>query len=180
MRKQYLVAIALACAPFSAVQATEININPLGLIIGSINGNALFTLSEDKTIKAGPSFGYLGLDLGDIKLSATTIGLRVEKSTATQGYDDGAFFAANAGLTNLTVEETDSYSGSNCTATASGLTATGLVGYGWYFDNGFSSRVAGGYTIGNLDVEAQCDSEAETAAESYGGLALEWTLGFRF
>ncbi|GGX42776.1 hypothetical protein [Saccharospirillum salsuginis] len=180
MRKQLYVAAALACSPLSAVYATEININPLGLIIGSLNGNALFTLTEDETTKVGPSFGYLGLDLGDVKLTATTIGVRFEKSTATQGYDDGAFFAANAGYTSLTVEETDSYSSTNCEATATGLTATGLVGYGWYFDNGFSSRVAGGYTVGNLDIEAQCDNEAETAAEAYGGLALEWTLGFRF
>lgn len=180
MRKHHLVATLLACAPLSAVQAAEININPLGLIIGAINGNALFTLTDEGTTKVGPSFGYFGINLGDVKVSATTIGVRLEKSTAAAGYDDGAYFALNAGYTRLTAEETDSYSSSNCTATANGFTATGLVGYGWYFDNGFSSRLAGGYTAGNLELEAECDSDAETAAETFGGLALEWTLGYRF
>ncbi len=177
MRKHSLLAAMFACTPLSAVQAVEINTNPLWLVFGVINGNALFTLTEDGTVKIGPSFQYLSLGVEDINLSANSLGVRLEKSFAETAYDDGAFLALETSYVTATVRDSDN----DCSLTASGPAATGLIGYGWFFKSGFSSRLAAGYSVINTETDEECESEDfETTAEVLGGVTLEWTLGYRF
>lgn len=176
--KKLILSAVIACTPFTAAHSAEVNIRPLGVLFGSVGGNALFTVSEDNNIKAGPSFSYWSVDSGTWNFLATSIGGRLEKSTASSAYENGAFVAVDASYLSITVKDDTSTS---CEASGSGTLASGLAGYSWYFTNNFSSKVAAGYSFGSLDLSSQCSyGYTDTASESLKGLALEWTLGYRF
>lgn len=182
--KKAVIITALTAITSSAAMAEDpkrmsVEMNPLGVAFGIWNGTFLYDATDK--ISVGPEASYFGLDLLSTEFGIGEYGLRVEYRPG--GADkSGLYVAATPSYNRVAVTVTDS--GESCTGSTSGFGLDSTVGYKWISEGGFVSRLGAGYKAGSYsELKAKCDdgSEASEVADlPYGGLSLEWSLGYKF
>ena len=178
------IVLAATIAALGSTQAfakdMAIESNPRGLAIGLLNGSFVYDVTD--TISVGPTLSYWSFDLGtDDKYTYLNLGGRVE--VMPKGNDEsGLYIAGSVNRASFSVDSTD---GSlTCEASVSALGATATGGYKFISAGGFIAKVGAGYglgTAGNLTGSCSDNSEYDESADlPFGGLAFEWTLGYKF
>jgi hypothetical protein len=152
------------------------------LIIGSVNAGLDFVVHPNWTV--GPEGSYWHTHVGsswgsDWDVKAYGIGAR------GNWFKNGVFtngLYVGPSLSYASVKVTNSDSFGSYSGTASGLFASGLVGYAWFWDS-FNMMLGGGATVGLGDTKVSVTDSSGAKTEvnsSISGLDLEFSLGWTF
>lgn len=133
MKKIILSLVAVMAFTFSAnaQEANNIKINPLGLIIGSINLGYERAISEKVSLQLNPGY-WSGFKVGDDKFKGLRLGLEgryflSKSSSAPDGFYVGPYFNSQ----NLSVKTNGDEDKLSITSIG------GQVGNQWVYDSGF-------------------------------------------
>jgi hypothetical protein len=168
----------------SSNNSFDLRLNPIGVIGGNVSANFDFKISKHLTL--GPQGLYLHVKIpqsgffnSDYDITAFGYGLRAN------WFFKGAFkdgFYLGPSLEYLTVNLKTSDAFGAATGTASGLMASCLIGYGWFWD-GFNIMLAGGYgtVLGASGITIK-DSvgNQEIISENLSGFTYELSFGWAF
>ena len=186
-----LAAFVFVSALVSATpaQATELNIRfaPLSLLIGWLNVDLDVRVSDQWTL--GPTIGLWRTDVEDTyfvgnkyQMKRNAIGARANWSQSGS-FKTGFYASPIVQFVRAEVSGTGKTSGNDITASASGITLTGLAGYQWFWD-AFNLSVGGGLIVGaqSSDVSVQDGASSYKVASSGRGtgIALDFMLGWTF
>ncbi len=170
----------------AAADGVNVRVGALGLFIGILGVDVDFELDSNWTVGPTLSFGSFTIKeesstfLEDYKVSFFQAGLRANwfKNGV---FTDGLYIGPSATYTNVELKTRDS--GGEVSADASALYISGLVGYGWFWEN-FNMMLGGGLSLslGDSDITVRESNGTTTSVRSNptGGLALEYTLGWVF
>jgi hypothetical protein len=162
----------------------DFRVNPVGLISGGVDVNLDFRVAPDWTV--GIQGLYLRLNLNptgiftsDYDISAYGFGARANWfSNGT--FTDGFYFGPSFEYLSLTLKTADA-SGS-AIGKASGLMASCLIGYGWFW-KGFNIMLGGGYEtiFGASGITIQdAAGNKQTITANLSGLTYELSMGWVF
>lgn len=162
----------------------NLRFDPLGLLIGIASLDLDVKLADNWTL--GPTIKYWRLSVSgsgtvtsNFSVSAFAVGGRANWF-ANGVYRDGLYVGPSIQFGSATVTATD-VDGER-RATASGLFAQALVGYGWFWDS-FNILLGGGFNLplGNAKAEYKDSSgSVEEVTTLRSRLALEFSLGWTF
>jgi hypothetical protein len=179
--KKLLIATAVTACISAQTYAENMAFesNPLGLALGIFNGTFLFDVSDNLSI--GPSVTYWGFDLSDDEFTLFGASARAEYMPSGNKMS-GLYVAGAANYSSFSLSSND---GSvTCEAKVTGLGATATGGYKYISSGGFIAKVGAGYSLGSLgNFEGTCSDDTtydDSADVPFGGLAFEWTLGYKF
>lgn len=162
----------------------DFRVNPVGLISGAIDANVDFKITEDWTV--GPQGIYLHLNLSpsetfNSNYDITAYGFGARANWFYNGaFKDGFYFGPS--LEYLTVDLKTSDAFGPASGTASGLMASGLIGYGWFWD-GFNIMLGGGYeaVLGASGITIKDSAgNQQTITANLSGLTYELSIGWAF
>ncbi|WP_196158845.1 DUF3575 domain-containing protein [Reinekea sp. G2M2-21] len=179
--KKVIFATAIAALGTCAVaKDMAIEANPLGLAIGLFNGSFLYDIND--TLSVGPTVSYWNFDLGSSdEYTYLNLGGRLEYMPDTNKVS-GLYVSGSANRASFSVTSRDGSLTCEGNISTIGLTATG--GYKFISAGGFIAKVGAGYGLGSVGaLEGRCSDDSvynETADLPFGGLAFEWTLGYKF
>lgn len=167
-------------------QSYNVRFSPLGFLIGYLNVDFDFKVSDSWTV--GPTISYWSFDFdssyyrdGKIKTSLTHFGVR--GTFAPKGaFKNGVYFSPVFQYRTAKAEGYVSSTGERVTATASLPVVTGLVGYQHWLGENLNFNVGAGLTVAaDSKIEVR-DSTGTTKVETSqsGGLALDMMLGYSF
>lgn len=176
--------LILSWSSAHAQNQMNLRVNPLGLLLGGIDATLDFKYDENWTI--GPKLSYMSFEASrsgsfteDFSIKGYSLGARANwfKNGV---YTDGLYVGPDLSYSYVKVSSSDT--SGTVTAEGQGLYATGLVGYGWFWQN-FNMMLGGGLTAGLLGTQVKVKdsngNETKVSVRS-GGLALEWTVGWTF
>jgi hypothetical protein len=179
--KKLLIATAVTACLSAQTYAENMafETNPLGLAIGIYNGTFLFDVSDNLSV--GPSVTYWGFDLSGDEVALLGASARAEYMPAGNKVS-GLYVSGAANYSSFSVTTTED--SLTCEAKVTGLGATATAGYKYISNGGFIAKVGAGYSLGSLgDFKGTCSDDTtydESFDVPYGGLAFEWTLGYKF
>lgn len=166
--KKVLLPVAFICSA-GVAQAHNYNVNvyPLGLLIGSVSGSFEFGASSNWSI--GPTLSIFSLSLGDASVSSTAYGARANYFMGGT-FNEGWYLGPEIGISNFTAKNgTES-------ASASGLAVSGYVGYFWKWTN-FNIHLGGGVSYVNV---ANVTVAGESLTLSGMRPGFEFKMGYAF
>ncbi len=187
--KKIFVAVAAVAALHSvnvfAASSSSMNVrfNPIGLAIGVFNLNMDFVVAPEWTV--GPEIGLVNRTYGkesalvdDIKVKGYSFGARANWHR-NGVFSDGLYVGPALNYVSVTAESRDA--AGKIEGSASALVATGLVGYGWFWDS-FNILLGGGLAVplGDAKVEVTDTAGNKTQSNISSGFALEFSLGWAF
>ena len=159
-------------------------VNPIGLVAGGIDANFDFRITENMTL--GPQGIYLhatlspsGIFNSDYDITAYGFGARA--NWFFNGvFKDGFYFGPSVEYLTVTLKTTDVFGAA--TGTASGVMASGLIGYGWFWEN-FNIMLGGGYAsvfgTSGITIKDSVGNQ-ETITANLSGLTYELSAGWAF
>lgn len=186
MRNPVKALVFIATITFSgSVFAQDMNFrfSPLGVLVGAINVSLDYQISPNWTL--GPQLVYWNIDVDregvlteDISIKAIGGGVRgnwFKNGTYTEGLYVGP------ALDYVSVEASSSDAFGTVEGDVSTLVASGIVGYGWFWES-FNILLGGGLSIplGEAEVTVRDSSGTETKSNVGSGLAAEFSLGWTF
>lgn len=185
------VLVSTLLLAFSPVQASaaEMNIRfaPLSLLIGWLNVDLDVAVSDKWTV--GPTLGIWRADVPDTyfvgdkyQLKRNAVGVRANWSQGGS-FQTGFYVSPIVQFVRAEISGVSKSTGNDITASASGVTVTGIAGYQWFWDS-FNLSLGGGLILGaqSSDVSVQ-DGPTSYKAASSGrgtGVALDFMLGWMF
>jgi hypothetical protein len=187
--RRLLVLSLLLLSGFSAAAdgADKYNFrfSPVGLIVGSINVNMDFKISDEWTI--GPQLEYWHFTLGsdDVLLTSdyniTAIGGGIRANWFPNGvYTSGLYVGPSVSYTSVKLTTSDKYG--SVTGSVGAPLVSCLVGYAWFWSS-FNIMLGGGLStsIGETQVKVT-DSSGTTVSvsDNLTGLDIEFSLGWTF
>jgi hypothetical protein len=172
-------------APASSDKHFNARISALGPLIG------LYSLSLDMAVDSqwtiGPNINYWSFKLSssnstysDFTVKSFGVGGRAHWF-ANGVFNSGIYIRPFVSWNKATARLTDS-SGSAVEGSASGMTAGGLLGYGWFWDS-FNIMLGVGYSagLGSTEVKVKYSNGTEEKVSSKtSGLDAEFTIGYTF
>ncbi len=185
-----LVLFSILAATSSANAAgAEMNIRfaPLSLLIGWLNVDLDVRVSNQWTL--GPTIGLWRTNVEDnyfvgdkYQLKRNAVGVRANWSQSGS-FQTGFYVSPIVQFVRAEISGVSKSTGNDITASASGVTITGIAGYQWFWDT-FNLSVGGGLILGaqSSDVSVQ-DGPTSYKAASSGrgtGAALDFMLGWTF
>lgn len=156
---------------------TNVRFSPIGLLIGLINVEVDFKVNENWTM--GPTLAFWNFSVGETgsNLFGTDVSffsLGGRANWYKNGiHTDGLYVGPSLSYNTVKLK-----SGSD-SASASGLVASGLVGYGWFWES-FNMHLGGGLSLPLGSLKAEVNGEEYAARGGSAGLAIEYTLGWTF
>ncbi len=162
----------------------DFRINPVGIVAGGIDANLDVRIAEDWTVGVQGIYLHLNLSPSGIYTSdynMTAYGFGVRANWFSNGaLNDGFYFGPSLEYLNLSLKTTDA-SGS-ASGIASGLMASGLIGYGWFWQH-FNILLGGGYgaVLGASGITIQdAAGSKQTITANLSGLTYELSIGWAF
>jgi hypothetical protein len=159
-------------------------LNPVGLISGGIDANLDFKITQNWTV--GPQGIYLhaklspsGIFNSDYDVTAYGFGARANWFF-TGAMKDGYYLGPSLEYLRVNIKTGDSLGPAS--GTASGLMASCLIGYGWFWDN-VNIMLGGGYgaVLGTSSITIKDTAgNQEIITANLSGIALEFSLGWAF
>jgi uncharacterized protein YxjI len=159
-------------------------LNPL-IFLGAVNGNFDFRISRDWTV--GLQGAYLQAKLGptgtfnsDFNITAYGIGARANWFF-DGAFKDGYYLGPSLEYLAVNIKTSDAFGPANGSAT--GMMASCLVGYGWFWDEGFNIMLGGGYgtVLGASGITIKDSAgNQQTITANLSGLTFEISIGFAF
>lgn len=122
--------------PESPSRNTNLYVAPLFLLAGGVDVGADFRLNEHFTL--GPEFGYYGADAVILSLSGYSIGPKLQYYFSGNAIADSFFLAGSVSYVRVRAEVF------GLAASSSGIGITGLGGYIWVWDSGFTMELGAG------------------------------------
>lgn len=179
----------LATTPSANAAGAEMNIRfaPLSLLIGWLNVDLDVRVSNQWTL--GPTIGLWRTNVEDnyfvgdkYQLKRNAVGVRANWSQSGS-FQTGFYVSPIVQFVRAEISGVSKSTGNDITASASGVTITGIAGYQWFWDT-FNLSVGGGLILGaqSSDVSVQ-DGPTSYKAASSGrgtGAALDFMLGWTF
>lgn len=163
----------------------NLRLNPIGLIAGAINGDFEFKISDEWTVGIQGAFiraklSPTGIFNSDYNITAWGIGARADWYF-NGVFNDGFYLGPSAEYLNVNVKTSDSFGPAS--GNAAGLMLACILGYGWFWDNGFNIMLGGGYggVLGASGITIQ-DSVGNRQAitANLSGLTYELSFGWAF
>lgn len=170
-----------------AVESDRMNLtlDPIGLIVGSLGMGLDFRVHPQWTV--GPRLEVWnsreharGIFTGGYRIHAYGAGVRANWF-AEGVYTDGLYVSPSLNYYSIKVKATDAFSNES-SASASGLSARAIAGYGWFWDS-FNIMLGGGLTVflGDSKVRVTDSSgQKEDVPLQTVTPALEFQLGWTF
>ncbi len=164
----------------------NVRVSPLGLLVGYINFDVDFKISNDWAI--GPSVTYWRYNADSIyftgnRLTSETRVIGVRGTWAKNGtYRSGLYISPLFQLLSARVVGTSTASGREITASATIPVLTGLIGYQWFWEN-FNMNVGGGFSISTSSTKVDVNDGTTTStveSSRSSGLALDAMIGYTF
>lgn len=159
--------------------------SPVVLLIGAVDLNFDIQVSPEWTV--GPSLTFWKFELNSTgtfteKYSVSAFAFGARGNWFKNGvFTDGLYVGPSLQSAKVKVETRDSIGA--VTGEANILIASGIVGYGWFWDS-FNMMLGGGLAVGmgGSDVTVTDSSGTTTTVKSRptGSLALEYSLGWTF
>jgi hypothetical protein len=162
----------------------DFRVNPVGLISGGIDANLDFKLTENLTV--GPQGIYLHAQLSPSGIytsnyDITAYGFGARANWFFDGaFKDGWYFGPSFEYLKVTLKTTDAVG--PATGSASGMLASGIIGYGWFWDN-FNLMLGGGYAsvLGASSITIKDSAGNQTViTANLSGLTYELSIGWAF
>jgi hypothetical protein len=157
--------------------AANFRFSAVGLLLGAVVADVDFQINENWTL--GPTMaiwnftvGATGSNVLNTDVSFFSVGGR--GNWYRNGVHTDGLYVAPALSYNTVKLKSGSDSGS-----ASGLVASGLVGYGWFWKS-FNMLLGGGMTLPLGITSVEVNGEKYSTSGTSAGLALEYTLGWTF
>jgi hypothetical protein len=187
--KRILLCLTLACctpgAGASESARYNFRISPIGLLVGAVGFDFDIQVAPDWTIGPHATYWHYRLESNTSyftdKYDVRAFGFGVRANWFKNGaYTDGLYIGPSLFFASTKVTNNDAFG--EWSGTSSGLFATGLVGYGWFWEN-FNIMLGGGATFGLGDTKVTVmDSSGQSTEVSsdIAGLALEFSLGWTF
>lgn len=173
-----------AAAPASpSSHQMNLRFNPIGLAIGVFNFNFDYAIHPEWTV--GPEVAYMNRTVGkesalieDITIKGFQIGVRANWHR-NGVFNDGLYVGPSLHYASVTASTSDA--AGKVEGTANAILASGLVGYGWFWDS-FNILLGGGITVplGNAQVEVKDSAGTTVKSNISSGAALEFSLGWAF
>ncbi len=170
----------------SSGATTNFRFAPLSLLIGWLNLGLDFKVSEEWTV--GPTVGVWRTSIEDtlfsdnkLNIERNAVGARAVWSQSGT-YQTGLYFSPILQFVSAKVYGTSKASGNVVTATASGITVTGIGGYQWFWDS-FNMALGAGLQVGAQASKVtivEAGTSRDVAAERSAGVALDFMLGWTF
>ena len=170
----------------SSGASANFRIAPLSLLIGWLNLDLDFKISDDWTV--GPTIGVWRVTLEDtlfvdnkLNLERNAVGARAVWSQSG-AYQTGFYFSPIVQFVSAKVSGTGKSSGNPISATASGITLTGIGGYQWFWDS-FNMSLGAGLQVGaqaSKVTVVEAGTSRDVSAERSAGAALDFMLGWTF
>lgn len=185
-----LLLATLTVAPSVAHSAgNELNVRfaPLSLLVGWLNVDLDVRVNDQWTL--GPTIGLWRANIEDnyfvgdkYQLKRNAVGVRANWSQSGS-FQTGFYVSPIVQFVRAEVSGVSKSTGNDITASASGITITGIAGYQWFWDT-FNLSVGGGLILGaqSSDVSVQDGpSSYKVASSGRGtGVALDFMLGWTF
>ncbi len=178
MKKFILVLFSLG---FLSVASADVNVrlDPLGPLVGSYGVDVDFPVSSSWTL--GPALRYLHRKDGDFDVSGYGLGIRGNYWFNGNVFTQGWYFGPLLQYIGVSVE--DKHDDYDLEGSANGAGLTAFFGYQWMWES-FNINLGAGpalYTVNNVKVEDKdADEKRNYRGYSGAGLALEFTLGWKF
>lgn len=182
-----LGSVAFAEEVSTAGNADNFNIRfgPISLLVGVVNAGLDFVVHENFTV--GPEFAYLHRSLSssgsfssDYDVKAYAVGARAIWY-ANGVFTDGLYITPKLHYASAKLSTTDSVG--TVEGEASTMMASGLIGYGWFWES-FNIHLGGGFAIPfgeyKVKIKDSTGTEESVNVSSTGNLALEFDLGWTF
>jgi hypothetical protein len=164
----------------------NLRLSALGLLVGMLNVDVDFKISNEWTV--GPSISFWNYDYdttlysGD-KLRVETAVLGVRGTWSKNGaFRTGLYVSPMLKIVAARASGTSKATGASVSGSARGPILVGVVGYQWWFDN-FNVNIGGGLAVGasSAKVEVSDGTTSSTAETSRtAGLALDGMIGYTF
>ncbi|HVJ64811.1 MAG TPA: hypothetical protein VM901_06120 [Bdellovibrionota bacterium] len=170
-----LLAAALTSPRAAAQDDTgNVRINPVGFLIGFLNADLDFKLSETFTL--GPSLGLINLSSGDTSLDAFAFGVRANLFLNGTAFTNSWYFGPSVtfGWAKLKTNSDE--------ASTSLTSIKAIFGYQWVWPSGFNLAVAAGpqYLFLPKQVKNEAGNEIDTKVARGILPSGEFTVGFVF
>lgn len=173
-----ITAVVFSLSP--AMAEVNLRVDPLGALIGAANVQLDIGVSNSWTL--GPTLQYLNRSIDDYDATAYGVGVRANYYFSRPVFTQGWYLGPSVSYVNAKVTEDDSLFG-ELEGTGSGLAFTLIGGYQWMWES-FNINLGAGpvvTTIGDITVENSNGTYKEkTDGIDAGGLAIEFTLGWKF
>lgn len=176
----------VASAESSSSSTANFRFAPLSLLIGWLNLDLDFKVSQDWTV--GPTVGIWKTAIEDslfvdnkLNLERNAVGVRAVWSESG-AYNTGFYFSPIAQFVSAKVYGTGKTSGNLITATGSGITLTGIGGYQWFWDS-FNIALGAGLQVGAQASKVtviEAGTSRDVAPERSATVAVDFMLGWTF
>lgn len=174
MKKTISLLVLIFLIPFQSFADVNVRTFPFQLV------NLIVDIPVSRNWTLGPQLLYSSSEDDGYSVDARAFGLRANywfnEDVFTQGWYLGP------GISYASVEVEDDESGSELTGKASGLSLSVLGGYHWMWES-FNIMLGIGpayYSIGEVTIEDDFGNEESYAGYEGLGIALEFTLGWKF
>lgn len=185
-----LLLATLTVAPSVAHSAdNELNVRfaPLSLLVGWLNVDLDVRVNDQWTL--GPTIGLWRANIEDnyfvgdkYQLKRNAVGVRANWSQSGS-FQTGFYVSPIVQFVRVEISGVSKTTANDITASASGVTVTGIAGYQWFWDT-FNLSVGGGLILGaqSSDVSVQDGpSSYKVASSGRGtGVAFDFMLGWTF
>lgn len=184
-----LVTSALLSAQQAFSSDTEMNIRfaPASLLFGWLNVDLDLRVSEQWTI--GPTIGLWRIQIEDsyfvgdkYDLKRNAVGVRANWSQSGT-FQTGFYASPIVQFAQVEIAGTGKSTGNDISASASGLTITGIAGYQWFWES-FNIALGGGLILGGpaSDISVQDGPTSYKIANNQRttGAAFDFMLGWTF
>jgi hypothetical protein len=156
----------------------NVRLDPIGPLIGQYGVDVDFPISSAWTL--GPSLKYLNREDGDFDVSGYSVGVRGNYWFNGEVLTQGWYFGPLLQYIGVSVE--DNSDGSDLEGSANGAGLTAFFGYQWMWES-FNINLGAGpalYTVNDIEVDDGDGNKEEYRGYSGVGLALEFSLGWKF
>lgn len=164
----------------------NVRVTPLGLLVGYINFDVDFKVSNEWAI--GPSVTYWRYNADSIyftgnRLTSETRIIGLRGTWAKNGtYRSGLYISPLFQLLSARVTGTSTATGRDITASATIPILTGLIGYQWFWGN-LNLNVGGGFSVSTSSTKVDVNDGTSTStveSSRSSGFALDAMLGYAF
>jgi hypothetical protein len=152
----------------------NVRVNPLGLALGSLSGEADFRIGDKFTI--GPSLSHFSANFFFTELTGWGIGARSNYYLTGSVFQDSWIVGTSVGLSTTKVRL------GNEEASNIGAFVHALIGYQFVFKSGLNLQLALGGSWFSQDSEMTTDQGTVVDVPFYHGIkpAAEFTVGYLF
>lgn len=173
-----LLAILMFAFCLTAQAEINVRVSPLGLLTGYLGAEVDIPVSSAWTL--GPELKFLSTSDGDYDVTGYSLGIRGNYWFNGSVFTQGWYFGPLLQMIGVKVE--DDSGTTNLKGDATGVGATGFFGYQWMWQT-FNINLGAGpalYTVNKVTVKDSNGNRETYSGYSGLGLALEFTLGWKF